>query len=871
MSEEHNPIDQQLQQLAERSEQLFQECRLRSALQLAKEASRLARGHGRVVQYMHGLFDQMRFGHGLLDPKLTRAAAVELVVLLEDEEQARRIQPDLDEGHYHWVCSWMSSCAYDNLAEATGLMAGFNSAGLHACINDGIQVCRQTGKLECVKCFREYAADVYLAADDLAMVRCQCQPLLEYREENDQRDRRWSALLKMAWVNVLEGRLTRAAAELNDAQHLCQAENVYLKLRAAWLVRTAAAEVRILLGQPLPESLFAQPGLELPEAGQWPRIELDLAKVEALQAVTRGDYEQGAAMLTVWDRRLTEQHCLREWFEVRLRLIAAYLLAENRSRAEALAKGLEAQAHQAQDYLTIRRLKRLLDPAAAVCPIPLLEDAETAAPAGSALAAEVSRESVQDDPQAETDDVQFHATPLSETLSRYMQEIVATQDDQPARAILLNELLSHTVGNVTEASDAAYLVHLARFVIDGTAEALRVWPWALGLRSAFPDDATVQSIVAALGQFFRSVDPETFDPLIPIDALEKWFRLSLALNASHPRNFARAGEFFYDAGNLGEAERCFSRAFRLERVDGAAARRLAEIYRETDRPRDALTVLDLCLREGTRDADVAWEAAMTALQLDQHDALLTYLDRFSELAETGQTWLHYYRALAQFHLGQLDDCLQELQRELEYNPPGRFHLHALRTCVLEKQGEREAARGEIRKLLRIRLADVDYLSLHGLVRLADLLCSAISDWPLEDPLRRKTARRLLKAGLLSDGFLDALRQQNPESDGLRFFRVQLRQALDASWPESEGCLAGQAGWKEYLIDWGVLAETEREAVERVLELQSVCEKTRAQVVHVESSDEAFRDKPGVVWQGYRRCEALESDHDHDHDETESDE
>jgi hypothetical protein len=40
---------------------------------------------------------------------------------------------------------------------------------MHGCISDGIQVCQRTGKLECVNCFREYAAEVYLAADDLPM------------------------------------------------------------------------------------------------------------------------------------------------------------------------------------------------------------------------------------------------------------------------------------------------------------------------------------------------------------------------------------------------------------------------------------------------------------------------------------------------------------------------------------------------------------------------------------------------------------------------------------------------------------------------------------------------------------------------------
>ncbi|MCA9033444.1 MAG: hypothetical protein KDA66_21695, partial [Planctomycetaceae bacterium] len=150
-------------------------------MRIAREATRTAKTHGLAIHYMRGLFDQMRFGHALLDPKPIREAAVELIALLNDEEQARRIQPDLDEGMYHWVCSWMSSCAYDNLAEATGMVSGYNSDGMHECIADGIQICRQTGKLECIQCFREYASDVYLASDDQEMVRHQCSALMDYQ------------------------------------------------------------------------------------------------------------------------------------------------------------------------------------------------------------------------------------------------------------------------------------------------------------------------------------------------------------------------------------------------------------------------------------------------------------------------------------------------------------------------------------------------------------------------------------------------------------------------------------------------------------------------------------------------------------------
>lgn len=852
-----NDFDRRFEQQTEQSEKLYLECRLRSGVQLAKEYTRLARQQQRVVSYMCGLFDLMRFQHGMLAPQQVREAAVELVVLLQDEEQARRIQPDLDEAQYHWVCSWMSTCAYDNLAESTGLMAGFNSPGMHECISDGLQVCRQTGKVDCIKCFREYAADVYLAADDFAMVRHQCQSLLEFREDDENaRDRRPGAYQKLAWVNLLEGRFLRANRDLEQAQNLSGADQVYLRRRTIIESNLSRHEIRLLLGQTV---AAAPEGLPQFESGEWPRQELELAKLDALSKVMTGKIDEAITILTDWDRRLTEMHCLRDWFEVRLRLIAAYLLLEKRARAEALGKGLEAKGTEAQDYLTLRRWKRLIDPTHPVCPIPLLADPD----AGPyCLNPESTSAVIEEDPSFDAEESEEEiiqtTTPLSEILSGYMQRIMESQEDSEARRELLEEILAHEPSQIQDAGDAAYLVHLSRYVVQGSDDAERVWEWAKKIRHQFSEDATVLNVVALLGHYFLNADPETFQDRILLEQLEKWFRLSLTLNPNHPRNHSRAGAFFLDIHQQGDAERAYSRAFRLDRTDGNAAHQLAEIYRETDRPRDALAVLDLCLRKGTKDAKVAWEAAMTALQLEQYDVVLTYLNRHAKLVDKIPAWHHYYRGLAHFQLGDQLACLRELDQEQKNHPPGQMHLLAIRSCAEAAQGHMGQARDSLKQFLNLRFVDADYLSLHGLVRIAELLCDAVLPWPEEDPLRKQLYQRMLRAGLLSDPYLQSLRDRETETDDIRFYRVQMLQPVSADWKNSEGCLAGQENWDRYTIDWGVLAVSDQDAVDRVTTLQSLCETAVPMLLHVQSGDDTFRDRPGVVWQGYRRHESEES-------------
>lgn len=851
--ESQEKLESQFEELSARSEDCFQKCQIRSAMRIAKEMTRFAKTHGNAIFYMRGLFDQMRFGHGLLNPVATREVSVELVLLLEDEEQARRIQPNLDEGYYNWVCSWMSTCAYDNLAEATAMISGYNSEGMHSCIAEGLQVCRQTGKTECIKCFREYASDVYMASDDLEMVRHQCQSLLEYKADgSDNKDRRWSGHHKLAKIALLEGRLEYALSELQRAWEMAVAEDVYLKLRAKLLVALTLDEALMLAGKPRFD--WSTQAAELPEPGEWPYFELLRTLTEALHQVLNSEYESAIQSLTEWDRQLTEQNCLKEWFEVRLRLIAAYLLKGDRKRAESLAKGLEAKADEAQDYLTLRRYKRLLDSQLPVSPIAALATASSSQDSDISAAAAMAEDSgatpsTGADHTATAEDEE--ETPLGEVLNGYMLQMAATQQDEEARRTLLDQILSHVAADVDHPQDAAHLVHLSQFLVRGSEEALPVWRWAEALLQRHSEDHLVLSVVAALGNYFRTADPDAF-PFLTSEQLRNWFKRSLAPQVQRARNFARAGSFFLDEEDYGEAERCFSRAFRLDRTESSIVLPLADLYRQSDRPRDALAVLDLSLREGNDDAMVAWEAAMTALQLEQYDSVLTYLDKYLELGEP-QAWVHYYRGLALGRLGRFEESLQEIELERQFEPPGEFHLHSISICSLVPLGRMDEARSLLRQVLDTSLVQIDYLSLHGIERMLNQLLKTVSESETfsTDPLLDELEELILATGLAPDAYFDQLRQQNEVAEAVYFFRVHLKQPLGENWSTTRGCLPGQAEWTEYELDWGVLAVDEEEAVQRVLEFQSRCCEQPATVVEVTQSEEDYQDRPGVVWQGMR--------------------
>src|SRR5205807_1889085 len=100
----------------------------------------------------------------------------------------------------------------------------------------------------------------------------------------------------------------------------------------------------------------------------------------------------------------------------------------------------------------------------------------------------------------------------------------------------------------------------------------------------------------------------------------------------------------------------------------------------TERPRDALAVLDLCLRQGCASPDVAMEAALLAMDVGQHDAQLTYLQYFEQI-EPNQPWTMYYTALALLDLKRPDEALQAMAEEEKRSPDRTFGLLVLRACA----------------------------------------------------------------------------------------------------------------------------------------------------------------------------------------------
>ena len=211
MSDPEQSLDQRFQDLFSRLSQFRDRGLHRSSQRIAREVRQLAKSEGRVIEYLNGSFHLMNNAQSLLEPHFGIEVAIDSIALLESSEKARLIQPDLPEDRYQYTVGWMSACSYDNLAKHIAERDGYNSDGVHDCITDGIQVCRRTGKLDCVSCFREYATDVYKASDDLEMALHHARAV-EQSAPRDQsnNDRRWVGAKDQIAIHLLQGQLDAA-------------------------------------------------------------------------------------------------------------------------------------------------------------------------------------------------------------------------------------------------------------------------------------------------------------------------------------------------------------------------------------------------------------------------------------------------------------------------------------------------------------------------------------------------------------------------------------------------------------------------------------------------------------------------------------
>src|SRR5579883_1132107 len=773
---ESQGIEQRIAALRQAITDFRQRCYKESAYRIANDLIRLAKREQRLVPLLLGQFELVNLAQDLYQHHRAREVAIEMIALLESPERARQIQASYPENEYAETRAWMTACAYDNLAKHTAELHGFNSDGMHQCIADGIEVCRRTGKLRCITCFREYASDVYLAADDIAMALHHASLVASLSENDPGAERRWVGAKDKGHILALTAELQAAKDGFTTALQL--AGTYHDPLGARGIALTHLETILWLLGNPgLYSSIAGEPlGNRTLPSGEnlWQDCWWDYR--DAVAACCSGDFAKAIELLEKWDTKFSQDNLANSWFESRLRLIAAYRLAGKNEKVETLVQPLFKRAQKSRDWLTLRRLRRLVDATEPATPTAMLASPRVGpfAPAGVSVPAGVPREpqnSEQQIPSAAIAEQQ--PSLMSEAFAQMIERLQSSEDGSTKREIL-QQILAIPCDKITDPRDAASFLYLLPYLLDDAAPFDEIWSWGQQAASSFPVSSFVVNLLATLGDALRRWPGSGMDERIDPQRIDQLFRQSLDLDPENAPNHARAGAFYFREGNAGEAERCLARGFRLQRNNSSLALQLAEIYQRTDRPRDALAVLDLCLREGCEDANLAWNAAVIAHQVEQYDALLTYLNLFETL-QPEQPWVGYYRSIAHLERGQPEKALEALCLEERRSPERPFGIEILRACAAAALGRKEQFREHVERVLAFPWSTVDYFTYQGLSSLASRLWNAASCLPPDDELTVRLGRRMILTGLAPDALFETRRLAGDIKAPVRHYRCLLRQ------------------------------------------------------------------------------------------------
>ncbi len=855
--QESDDLEQRFEALFGQIDELTDQCKYKSAVRVANEIRRLAKTEGQLVPYIRGLFIAMNYGVSCLEPETGRDHALELIAILENEDRARQLQPDLPEDEYDWYRSRFSSCAYDNFARAVANIQGFNSEGMHACINDGLQVCRRTGKLECLKCFREYAAEVYEAADDLEMALHNSRLGIAHLDPGPH-DRRWVGIKEEARLLLLQGQIEEALAGLQRGWSMRES---YHDPRAATIEGSMLMKVLLTLnGREAELSQWVTPEMASkfspPPRGEYAWYDLRSDMYESFFAACAGDYPQAIQTLEQWDPQLRRQKCRDEWFHVRLQLIATLRYAGQSDRIPGLAKQLEASAIEARDYLTLRRLKRVLDSSTSPTPLGLVGDVASGpfaiprkdpAPTLAAAAEAEPETSTNDETAVEPERPPSTLAPAIEELIQELQRATSEPDISAVRA----KIMAIPPESVTDDRDASKLLQLIKYSLTRTADTAEIWAWTEAVGEPFGRMANIICHRAVLGAILTQFPGD--HSVVPAERIAELFRTSMDLDPDSAFSHAQAGTFHLQQGSLSEAERCLSRACRLDRSASVPALQLAEVYSQTDRRRDGLAILDMCLREGTQDPDVAWEAALYAYGLEQYEPVLTYLDRFDQW-KPNTPWSGHYRAAALLELERYEEALEAAEADSRVNPEAEYAALTQRVSAYAGLKRDEECRTGLQQILKTQLSKVTALSVQGLARLHRRLWMALHAWSPTDPLIEPYETFLIGTGLAPNEMFSAIREstgQVPIENGITFYRILMRQTMDETWKDSVYCMHNEVEWTEYEVVWGVLAENEDQARRLVVDIQGRAMDRTAEVLGVDEGGSGYTDIPGIVWQGLR--------------------
>ena len=299
--------------LHERVWKLHQGLRVLSANLLAQEMYQHATNERNLDAYIKACFLLINTGGGLLAPQKVKQASLELISVLESRDIAAEFEPGFDDALYSRNVRSYSTCGYDNLAEAVGSIEGMNSPDLDHAVNEGIAICRRTGKTDCIACFRGYGRDRAVAADDMEMALIHARSVRD-RGANSSNYHLFVAAYGEVKILVSLGDLAGARKGLEKMRRYVPDSSFDLEHEVC--CDLLDQEIALLSGEE-PQPLKLPEGVAESLPREHPRLQFNIDRVRALESTLSGDFDRANELLEDWDRKLWRAKHVELWFDAR--------------------------------------------------------------------------------------------------------------------------------------------------------------------------------------------------------------------------------------------------------------------------------------------------------------------------------------------------------------------------------------------------------------------------------------------------------------------------------------------------------------------------------------------------------------------------
>lgn len=884
----HNPMysPQRFQQIDESIERLVDEGLLKENqptlshwLNLKKDA----KTQGHLQGYLNCSGQLLAHYNHFFSFSDQKTEAIETLMILEDEDRARRIQGELSLDLYQTQRQFNAPFAYQMLLDAEGEINGFHSEEMRKLIEEGQQICRHLG---CSTAKREFAAfmiDYHIDSGDWEEALSVASRL--YHSGNQQVvDTITDCLIgrKLSQIHVLLGNPVAASKIAEDCYQRLPDNPLHPCGRLPFLIQWLVC--RWLLDDG--EGKFLPVAIELLEPELFPfaqgsidHFHWDLAKSWLL--AVGGSLSESSEILEHWDSRLVSPNPSSSWLEVRIRRIANLLALKKLDLAKSLCDQARSFANLCDNQFALRRIEFLWNREESFNPLAIpfrYSYRQTTidgtfpghwSTTGTSEYCGVIDRNIPNwlsiDEGDKSNDQ--HLDSLEDGLVELRQSGPPSEDASEAEIQEAegskNDWLEKLFGTQTDASwsgeQISKLLSLA-LQVHAEYDSGKLWSWATENSKNWNLDPTVISVLANLGAHMIA-DRAPEDHLwLEHQQIEKMFLRSISLAPENPGNLWRAGEYRFFRDDQFGSRRLLRNAFDLDPTEPRFALSLAIANDHWEFVGEALEILDVAIRSGQKDSSLIMAAVEKCVEFGLWNQIQTYLTRYFEVEEEPSLWAVYYGAMSCFELQQWELCQFYLLKTIQQDLPLTWHVHAIQTALLAKQlrqNDPDSVRlfkTAMEQLLDFPIFQTPVVTANIAEEGWDRLWRSVYPAILQFPDLEKTfIDRLLSAGCLPPEYFEERRKSSKPKEIMSVFRVVFRQRLDEFWETELTRRHDQQEMEQYYAEWLVAAKDKQWAIDQATMWQSRCHSGELEVIDVQSEG-GFYQWEGVLFQGQRGIE-----------------